>query len=421
MNVLLVTPHKGELSPYFLNQQVEMIKSLREEIAIRGKNIETSILPLHLMDLDEMPMKEVTSVLENNRKIIEKADIVHSFSALPLHFRPYFKNTLLMTLNLERMGEKLKNLLPDPNQPGIEMTTSLKHSRGNTFQEFLPGFNIDLPAEEFSFKSKNFVIFASSRAFVDDSKKEIRKIAPDAEFFVRFRSETPLIDDEKAFKIDLLNETSFLLGLTEGNNEKEIDLLPLKVLSKGIPVFLVDAPFEKRFYPDFLHLSDISHLADQYGEIERNYEQEKELRDDLHSFACRYFFFSKMADDSLRVYSSLIQNKKKAEKRPWGEWESLKLKDNYKVKYIFVEPNEKLSLQFHKHREEIWTVVEGDGYVTVDEDVFEASRSDMFIIKKEQKHRAEGGKNGLHIIEIQTGDYLGEDDIVRLEDAYGRK
>lgn len=122
----------------------------------------------------------------------------------------------------------------------------------------------------------------------------------------------------------------------------------------------------------------------------------------------------------LAHYTRILNNKKRRDKRPWGSWESLRLREDHKVKYIYVAPGEKLSLQLHRRRSEVWTVVAGSGTITVGDKAFPAVPGQVFIIGKEQVHRAEGGPDGLHFIEVQTGDYMGEDDIVRLEDRYGR-
>ncbi len=128
-------------------------------------------------------------------------------------------------------------------------------------------------------------------------------------------------------------------------------------------------------------------------------------------------------DDPERLeqrYRALFENNRRRDARPWGYWEALRLTDTHKVKHIFVAPGEKLSLQYHKRRREVWTVVAGSGIITVGDEPHEALPGRVFIIEKGQKHRAEGGPSGLHFIEVQTGDYLGEDDIVRIEDRYGR-
>ncbi|MFN3234201.1 MAG: mannose-1-phosphate guanylyltransferase/mannose-6-phosphate isomerase [Gammaproteobacteria bacterium] len=107
--------------------------------------------------------------------------------------------------------------------------------------------------------------------------------------------------------------------------------------------------------------------------------------------------------------------------RPWGHYESLIIGENFQAKHIVVKPGQKLSLQLHHHRAEHWVVVSGKAEVVCGEKVFELTANQSTYIPKETKHRLTNiGTEPLHIIEVQTGDYLGEDDIVRFEDVYGR-
>ena len=107
--------------------------------------------------------------------------------------------------------------------------------------------------------------------------------------------------------------------------------------------------------------------------------------------------------------------------RPWGYYESLDSGDRFQVKRICVNPGAKLSLQKHHHRAEHWTVVRGTARVTRDEVVFDLLENESTFIPLGAIHRLENsGKDPLEIIEVQSGDYLGEDDIVRYEDSYGR-
>jgi mannose-1-phosphate guanylyltransferase/mannose-6-phosphate isomerase len=108
--------------------------------------------------------------------------------------------------------------------------------------------------------------------------------------------------------------------------------------------------------------------------------------------------------------------------RPWGAYESLAVGDRYQVKRIFVNPGAALSLQYHHHRAEHWVVVSGTARVTRGDEVFDLSPNQSTYIPLGEVHRLENpGKEMLQLIEVQSGDYLGEDDIVRLEDVYGRK
>lgn len=107
--------------------------------------------------------------------------------------------------------------------------------------------------------------------------------------------------------------------------------------------------------------------------------------------------------------------------RPWGTYEVLQSSEQYKVKRIVVRLGCKLSLQKHFHRNEHWIVVSGTATVTVDENVFLVRPNESTYIQMGQIHRLENqGKIDLVMIEVQVGEYTGEDDIVRIEDVYGR-
>jgi mannose-6-phosphate isomerase len=110
-----------------------------------------------------------------------------------------------------------------------------------------------------------------------------------------------------------------------------------------------------------------------------------------------------------------------SESRPWGAFHVLDEKPGFKVKRLTVIEGGRLSLQSHKHREEHWTVVNGTATVTVDDKVLELARGQSIDIPWGAKHRLENfGKGEVEIIEVQFGDYLGEDDIIRYEDVYNR-
>ena len=107
--------------------------------------------------------------------------------------------------------------------------------------------------------------------------------------------------------------------------------------------------------------------------------------------------------------------------RPWGHYEGIDMGDRFQVKRITVKPGEKLSLQMHHHRAEHWVVVSGTARVTCGDTVKLLSENESTYIPIGMNHRLENpGKLPLHIIEVQSGSYLGEDDIVRFEDIYQR-
>jgi mannose-1-phosphate guanylyltransferase / mannose-6-phosphate isomerase len=107
--------------------------------------------------------------------------------------------------------------------------------------------------------------------------------------------------------------------------------------------------------------------------------------------------------------------------RPWGSYDSIDVGDGFQVKRIKVKPGATLSLQSHGQRAEHWIVVRGTARVTRNNDMFELHANQSTYIPIGAKHRLENpGKDVLELIEVQSGDYLGEDDIVRYEDVYGR-
>lgn len=107
--------------------------------------------------------------------------------------------------------------------------------------------------------------------------------------------------------------------------------------------------------------------------------------------------------------------------RPWGSFTSLETGEGYQVKRLTVEPGRRLSLQSHRHRSENWVIVRGEALVTVGEKELPLRKGETVFIPAGARHRLENRSDGLlEVIEVQNGSYLGEDDIVRYEDDFGR-
>ena len=107
--------------------------------------------------------------------------------------------------------------------------------------------------------------------------------------------------------------------------------------------------------------------------------------------------------------------------RPWGFYEVLSDTPDHKVKRITVYPGKRMSLQRHRHRNEHWHIVHGEAVVTRNDDTIPLKKSQSVDIPRSALHRIMNpGTENLVFIEIQTGDYFGEDDIERIEDDYGR-
>jgi|TARA_Y100000031_G_scaffold132150_1_gene152972 mannose-6-phosphate isomerase-like protein (cupin superfamily) len=114
--------------------------------------------------------------------------------------------------------------------------------------------------------------------------------------------------------------------------------------------------------------------------------------------------------------------RKKRETRPWGSFEVLAGGPGFQVKRLTLKTESRLSLQWHRHRDETWVVARGTAKVTVGEEEHTLGRGQSIYVARNVHHRIENisSVEPLEIIEVQTGDYLGEDDIVRIEDDFGR-
>ncbi len=119
----------------------------------------------------------------------------------------------------------------------------------------------------------------------------------------------------------------------------------------------------------------------------------------------------------------MTENKKEnyKENRPWGSFEILYEEEGMKVKRIMVKPGNRLSLQSHQFRAENWVLVRGNAVVTLGEEDIPRSANQVIFIPAHAKHRmANPGTEDVVFIEVQTGTYLGEDDIIRYQDDYKR-
>lgn len=129
----------------------------------------------------------------------------------------------------------------------------------------------------------------------------------------------------------------------------------------------------------------------------------------------------KLIVDRLKVQGRTESSIHRKVFRPWGSYDGVDAGERFQVKRIVVKPGGRLSLQMHHHRAEHWIVVSGTAQVTKGESTFLLSENESTFIPLGITHRLENpGRVDLEMIEVQSGSYLGEDDIVRFEDVYGR-
>jgi len=134
-----------------------------------------------------------------------------------------------------------------------------------------------------------------------------------------------------------------------------------------------------------------------------------------------HFTAARMVDDYRAVYERIVRQTTREEHRPWGYYKVLADETDYKIKQIVVYPGKRLSLQRHKHRTEHWYIVEGEAIVTRNDEEIYLKKGQYVDIPLTALHRIQNnGAENMAFIEVQTGDYFGEDDIERMEDDFGR-
>ena len=171
-------------------------------------------------------------------------------------------------------------------------------------------------------------------------------------------------------------------------------------------------PFVNRvFFRQFVFYSFDFDLKGLYGGLTENINS-------LNCSECSVLTLS--VSELCDFYTHRVVNTKSFDTRPWGWWKTLINADDYKIKHIFVAPHQKLSLQTHEFRSETWMIAEGSGFVVIGNRRFKAEKGLVFTIQKHEKHRAETEDSSMVIVELQLGSYLGEDDVKRIEDIYGR-
>ena len=171
-------------------------------------------------------------------------------------------------------------------------------------------------------------------------------------------------------------------------------------------------PFVNRvFFRQFVFYSFDFDLQGEYAGLIENINN-------LNCSECSVLNFS--VNELSDFYEHRVINTKSFDTRPWGWWKTLVNAEDYKIKHIFVAPHQKLSLQTHEFRSETWMIAEGCGFIVIGERRFKAEKGLVFTIQKHEKHRAETEDSSMVIVELQLGSYLGEDDVKRIEDIYGR-
>mgnify|MGYP000911927547 FL=1 len=294
---------------------------------------------------------------------------------------------------------------------------------------------IDIESFHFNEKPQDYLLFLSRlhrdkgvREAIEVAKKTGRKlrIAGFIADQAYFENEVqPYTDNNQIiyeghvdpeYKKELLSNAYALLHMI--NYDEAFGIGVVEAMASGTPVIAMN----RGSMPELIRNGETGFLVsniDEAAEAVQNI-------DSISRKACRehaekHFSVDRMVDEYIKVYETILEKRKREEKRPWGFYEVLMEKPGYKVKSLTVFPQGEISLQRHAHRNEHWYIVSGEGLVTKNESKIRVLPGDSDDIPVNEIHRVTniGGQN-LVFIEVSRGDYLGEDDIERLEDKYGR-
>lgn len=222
------------------------------------------------------------------------------------------------------------------------------------------------------------------------------------------------VDDER--KRELLSNAYVLMHMI--NFDEAFGLSVVEAMASGTPTIAMS----RGSMPEVISDGETGFLVKS---VEEAAEAVNKI-DSISRKKCREraeerFSVDRMVDSYIKVYEEILKKCKRKSERPWGYYEVLMERPGYKVKNLTILPQGEISLQLHHHRSEHWFIVKGKGIITKNGSEIEVLAGDSVDLPVNEVHRIKNIDNDdLVFIEVAKGDYLGEDDIVRLEDIYGR-
>ncbi|MDH3974433.1 MAG: glycosyltransferase [Deltaproteobacteria bacterium] len=364
-------------------------------------------------------------------------DLIHNhFDFLPLTYSGLVKTTVLTTIH----GFSSPRILPAYKKyNGKAFYVSISEADRAPGLDYIKTIHHGIDLNEFSFNAEpqgNYLLFFG-RIHPDKGAKEAIEIArrTDSKLIM-----AGIIQDEVYYerevephlngkdityvgsvgpekRDDLLRNAKMLLHPI--NFDEPFGLSVVEAMACGTPVIAFNRGSMAELIRDGVNgflvtdLDEAVHAADRLGEIDRAH---------CRKFVEENFSVERMVDDYIKIYEEIIEKTKGNDRRPWGYYEVFADDSNHKVKRIVVYPGKRLSLQRHRRRSEHWHVIYGEGVVTLDDREIVLKAGESIDIPQGAVHRMENrGTEHMAFVEVQRGDYFGEDDIERLEDDFGRK
>ncbi|MCZ6566461.1 MAG: glycosyltransferase [Gammaproteobacteria bacterium] len=362
-------------------------------------------------------------------------DIIHNhFDFLPLTYTQLIDTSVVTTIH----GFSSRAILSVYKKYNSKVTyVAISDADRSSELDYIATIYHGINLEQFDFQSEpeDYLIFFG-RIHHDKGVKEAIEIAracnkklilagiiQDEDYYKI--SVEPYLDNDNVVYLGSVDpvKRSQLLGKASAllhpiNFNEPFGLSVIEAMACGTPVIA----FNKGSMPELIDNGVNGFLVETVDEAKDAIQHLSEIdRTQCRRHVELYFTSDKMIENYIDVYEEVYAKTKHETRRPWGYYKVLTDESNHKCKEIVVFPGKRLSLQRHRQRSEHWYILNGQAEVTLDSKTFTLSPGQAVDIPKGALHRiANLGTSDMHFIEVQTGNYFGEDDIERVEDDFGR-
>jgi glycosyltransferase involved in cell wall biosynthesis/quercetin dioxygenase-like cupin family protein len=449
MRIAMLSPIAWRTPPRHYGPWEYVVSNLTEGLVRRGFDVTLfatgdSVTSARLVSVVERGYEEDKNIIPkvyeslHISEVFERGDefdLIHNhFDFLPLTYSKMTRTPLLTTIH----GFSSPKILPVYKKYNKKVYyVAISEADKSPDLDYIATIYHGIKVEEFQFYREHgeYLLFFG-RIHNDKGTKEAIEIAKkakmklviagiiqDQKYFEEFCA--PHIDGDNIVyigsvgperKAEVLGKALALIHPI--NFDEPFGLSVVEAMACGTPVIAM----KRGSMPELIKDGVTGFLLENKEDFVKKIGEVKSLdRHACRSWVEERFTVERMVDEYIEVYKKIFENHRREDRRPWGYYEILVDSPNYKVKKISVYPGQRLSYQRHRRRNEHWFIVEGKAVVTKDGIDHVLRKGEYIDIPRGAWHRIKNeGAENLTFIEIQTGDYFGEDDIERVEDDYGR-
>ena len=369
--------------------------------------------------------------------LFEKADsfdLIHNhFDFLPLNWSGLVRTPILTTIH----GFSSPKILPAYRRyNGKVYYVSISEADRDPELDYLATIYHGIPVEQYEFHPRpgQYLLFFG-RIHPEKGTHEAIEVAKRAGMKLILAG---IIQDERYFREKVkphLNSAIQYIGPVSQERKSELlggafALLHLIHFREPFGLSLIEAmacgtPVVARglgAIPEIVEPGENGYIVETVEEALEALEKIPEMdRSACRQFVAKRFHQDRMVENYLQAYQRILKREKREERRPWGGYQVLGVEPTYKVKKIWIDPQKRSSYQKHRYRDEHWLLIQGQAKVTVEGEEGILLPGDSIDIPRGSAHRIGNiGEGPLSLIEIQRGSHFSEDDVIRLEDDYGR-